>query len=212
MAKLGMAVRILGIAIVVPLSPTWAIAALVKGAGGRVWRTGVIQGLNLLYLTVAIISLVAAVLRSGNLLSAIQADRWNLAYYLWAWFLLSRCNEIFVAFYCDATDKLGRIHSSSDLSWAKRVGLALRSYAELVINFALIYSMLGKDCWQTVAPVPKRLTDAVTYSAMTITTSGGGGFLPADWRLQLLSCYEISCGLILLVVCFTIYTSRAHVG
>ena len=50
------------------------------------------------------------------------------------------------------------------------------------------------------------VTDSLWYSASTITTSGGGGYYPNHWVGQLLSFYEVACGVILLVVCFTIYT------
>ncbi|SFO43169.1 hypothetical protein SAMN05428984_4175 [Sphingomonas sp. OK281] len=53
-----------------------------------------------------------------------------------AWYLQGRCNEIFLAFYLDAFDKL-RINGqpSSTLAWPTRVRLALNSYVELILNF-----------------------------------------------------------------------------
>ncbi len=88
--------------------------------------------------------------------------------------------------------------------------LALNSYAELILNFALIYSLIPSIWWRD--PKPSTFTDVISYSAATITTSGGLGFNPQHVWLQLLSAYEVFCGLILLVVCFTIYTSRALGG
>ncbi|WP_207901271.1 hypothetical protein [Sphingomonas sp. PP-CC-3A-396] len=126
-----------------------------------------------------------------------------------AWYLLSRCNEVFLAFYLDAFDKL-RVNQrpSSALAWPTRVRLALNSYAELVLNFAVLYAMTPADWWQCGAQRPTSFTDLLTYSALTITTSGGGGFVARHWVPQLLTVYEVMCGLMLLVVSFTIYTGR----
>lgn len=62
--------------------------------------------------------------------------------------------------------------------------------------------------WQCGTQRPSSFIDLLTYSALTITTSGGGGFVAKHWLPQLMTVYEVMCGLILLVVSFTIYTGR----
>jgi hypothetical protein len=68
--------------------------------------------------------------------------------------------------------------------------------------------MLPAAMWQDGYRI-HRFTDVLSYSATTITTSGGGGFAASHWLLQALTAYEIACGLLLLVVCFTIYVGHA---
>lgn len=117
---------------------------------------------------------------------------------------------MFLAFYLDAFDKLrSNRRPSSALAWPTRVRLALNSYAELILNFAVLYAMLPASWWMDGAQRPTSFTDLMTYSGLTITTSGGGGFVAKHWVLQLMTVYEVMCGLILLVVSFTIYTGRA---
>lgn len=156
--------------------------------------------------TVAIVAL--AMFLSGRDLSDGPATLlWPLRL-LWGWFLWSRATEVFAAFYTDAFDKLSPVKPHSTLTWSQRVRLALNSYAELVLNFALGYALLPMDAWQGCTK-PANMADLIFYSASTITTSGGGGFTPHSLTLKFLTIYEIVCGLILLVVCFAIYAGRA---
>ena len=101
--------------------------------------------------------------------------------------------------------------SQSDLTWPLRLQLALRSYVELVLDFALLYALFPGGSWKPEAG-PALFTELISYSATTITTSGAGTLVAVDPALQLLSVYEIFCGVILLVVSFTIYTSRGLGG
>lgn len=164
--------------------------------------------MNGVYLAIAA-ALVLAVLWWPLPLAELQAAGWDRSFVLFAWYPFSRCTEVFVAFMRDATHKLDPAKGSrSLLTWRGRVALALRSYLELVLDFALIYALAPSCAWQHGYAVG-RFTDVLSYSATTITTSGGGGYAAADWRLQALTAYEIACGVILLVVCFTIYVAHA---
>ena len=51
-------------------------------------------------------------------------------------------------------------------------------------------------------------TNLLTYSALRITTGGGGGFVAKHWPPQRMTVCEVMCGLILPIVSFTIYTGR----
>lgn len=196
---------ILGRVVLTLLSPTWAVADFLKRRRDRPGRTRTIVRLNRSYLIFAIGSFVTAVLSTGNGISVLQQDQPRILPLLWAWFLWSRATEVFWAFYRDAFDKLeADRRAESDLTPSKRVGLSLASYGEIVLNFSLIYCLLPASVWKD--PAPASVTDALWYSASTITTSGGGGFYPDHWVGQFLSFYEVACGVILLVVCFAIYT------
>lgn len=193
------------------LSPTRVLADRRKSKRDREGRTEVITTSNQNYLAISIVTVVivalAMFLTGHKLVDGPAALPWPLRL-LWGWFLWSRATEVLVAFYLDAFDKLSTAESSSTLSWSRRIRLALNSYAELVLNFALGYALLPVSGWHTRAQ-PANLADLLFYSASTITTSGGGGFIPDSPALKFLTIYEIACGLILLVVCFAIYAGRA---
>ena len=196
---------IVGRVALTPLSPTWALADVLKRRRDRPGRTRTIVRLNRSYLALAIASFVGVALSTRNDLSALQQDQLRILPLLWVWFLWSRATEVFWAFFKDAFDKLETDRQpASDLTPSTRVGLSLASYAEMVLNFSLIYCLVPASWWKD--PRPASVTDMGWYSASTITTSGGGGYYPEHWAIQLLSFYEVACGLILLVVCFTIYT------
>lgn len=117
----------------------------------------------------------------------------------------SRCNEVFYSFLRDAIDKLDSSPSKTGLSPKERIRLSLRSYLELVINFAIIYFLLP-DCFWKSNRGPKNIIESIYFSGVTITTLGYGDISPEKWLSQILTVYEVFCGFILLVVCFTIYT------
>lgn len=192
------------------ISPTWAVAAFLKPSNDKPRRAKVIVRLNRVYLAVAVVSTAIVFLWFGNDARPLQAHAWNLGYCAWTYFLWSRCAEVFIAFYADAIDKLARKRAASDLSGAQRVVLALNSYVELSLDYALIYGLLPATLWRDSPPAS--FTDLLWYSASTITTSGGGGFVPLHWVPQFLSTLEIFGGVILLVVCFTLYAGLASEG
>jgi len=131
------------------------------------------------------------------------------------WFLpFSRINEIFHAFIVDAIDKVSNKNSSSALTYGDRITLALRSYLELVFNFAIIYCLVSMKWFSydisdgCVCYDMGGILDALYYSGVTITTLGYGDISPNYWITQLLSVYEVFCGFILLIVSFTIYVGK----
>jgi len=126
------------------------------------------------------------------------------------WLILSRCNEIFLAFIKDAFDKLNNSHKKEFLSYKGRLNLAFISYLELILNFAILYFILYTNNIDTEAIKGiKDIVDAIYFSGTTITTLGYGDILPTQWYTKLLTTYEVICGFTLLLVSFTIYTTRA---
>lgn len=193
------------------VSPTRALAACRKSKCNAEGTTKVIVTSNHRYLaiSVATVAIVAmAMFLAGHELKDGPATLPLPIRILWGWFLWSRATEVLVAFYTDAFDKLSPTEPNSTLTPSQRVRLALNSYGELVLNFALGYALLPVSGWHA-GPQPTNIADLLFYSASTITTSGGGGFIPDDLALKFLTIYEIACGLILLVVCFAIYAGRA---
>ena len=149
-----------------------------------------------------------ALIASGTDAGLLHMLSWSIAC-AWAYFLWSRCIEVLIAFYRDALDRLKGRRTGSDLTGPWRVSLALNNYLELVIDYALLYVLLPADTWKDA---PATFTDALWISASTITTSGNAGFTPLKWPPQLLSTLEIFGGVILLVVCFTLYSGGAVIS
>lgn len=183
------------------VSPTWMLAAQLKGQKYGRDRERVIERLNRIYLTIA----VGGVCGIGALAQCNFAVP-LLVKLIYGYFLFSRCTEVFYAFLKDAIDHLNRAERQSSLTYGTRLSLALRSYLELILDFALIYTLCPRTYWKGD---PSGIIDFVYFSGVTITTTGFGDISPVHWLPKLMSIYEIFCGVTLLVVCFTIYTSRA---
>lgn len=130
-------------------------------------------------------------------------------YILWC---LSRVNEIFMAFIKDVFDKLNpRKRKKNGLEYYERIALALRSFVELVLNYAMLYYILDTyfvryGFWEGLfnQPLQDPLT-ALYFSLITIVSIGYGDYYPIHDISKLLIMYEIINGLLLLVVSFTVY-------
>lgn len=182
----------------------------------------IIRRLNWIYFVFSLISIFFLCLVSwvnqSNVYSTVLG-------WLWIGFLLSRCSEILYAFLIDAYDKVAisktETHSkpdenkkwheielgSSKIKMHHRLVLALRSYLELIINFAIVYSITPKTYWDDCSS-PDGIADSLYFSAVTITTLGYGDITPKSGFTEFLSVFEVFCGFTLIVVCFAIYLSR----
>lgn len=194
------------------LSWTFAIAEFRKAGREGASRTAVIVQMNRIYFYLSVALVVGIAVASCNAIACLQWNPTNdgiafrVATFLLGSYCLSRAIEVFYAFFRDAFDRLADKDPGSDLNGRRRIGLALTSYAEMILNFGMLLTLVPGDAWQTSnANPPTHVTDALFYSASTITTSGGGGFVPKGPIVQALTAFEIACGLILLVVCFAIY-------
>ncbi|HEX8512648.1 MAG TPA: ion channel [Allosphingosinicella sp.] len=195
-------------------SPTWGLANVLKRRSDKKQRAAMIRRLNWIYFLASLGILGLTIALTGNDLAIIRPEKYGWWTAILHYILLWRFFEISYAFLRDAFDKLEKPESSSGLRWGDRVMLAMRSYVELVSNLALIYALFPRSAWlATDLPrPPSTVTDLVWYSANVITTSGDGGYIPGNILLKLFSIGEVFCGVILLVVSFTIYTSRALGG
>lgn len=194
------------------VSWTFAIAEFRKGGRKGASRTAVIVQMNRFYFGLSLALVVGIAVASCNAIACLQWNPTNdgsafrVATFLLGSYCLSRAIEVFCAFFRDAFDRLADKDPDSDLNGRRRIGLALTSYAEMILNFGMLLTLVPGEAWQTSnANPPRHVTDALFYSASTITTSGGGGFVPKGPIVQALTAFEIACGLILLVVCFAIY-------
>lgn len=94
--------------------------------------------------------------------------------------------------------------SGRDIKNADRLILSFRSYFELIINFAIIYSLVNGIHWGEGKP-SLNIIDALYFSGVTITTLGYGDISPEHWFSQFLAVFEVLCGFSLIVVCFAVY-------
>lgn len=195
------------------LSPTWGLAEVLK-TKDKAQRARVIRRLNCVYLCSSVVITILIVALAHDQAAVFRPVGFSWRVVFLQWLLLSRFWEIGFAFLRDAQDKLRPKRASSDLHWSERVKLALRSYLELILVFGLIYALLPRGVWVNSGSTtpPDRVTDMIWYSANVVTTSGGGGYLPDSPWAKLLSAGEVLCGVILLVVSFTVYVTRALGG
>lgn len=183
-------------------SPTWMFAARMKRHTMPEQRSKTIELFNLTYLLIS----VCSVCLEAAFPFAHSVPLWYTL--TWAYFLFSRCTDVFAAFLVDAKDHLNRVAARSTLPYGTRLSLALRSYLELVLIFALLYHLTPISWWR-LGDGSSSLLDFSYFSGITITTTGYGDIVPLHEIPRLLVIYEVFCGVLLLVVCFTIYTSRA---
>ncbi|MFI5387373.1 MAG: potassium channel family protein [Fimbriimonadales bacterium] len=131
------------------------------------------------------------------------------------WLLpVSRCGEIFTAFLEDALDQLSGDRPRTTFTPPQRLGLALRSYLEVIANFAIIFFLLPASWFVRTGSSGLRpfrtAIDALYFSGTTITTLGYGDITPVHPVAQLLTLYEVLGGIALAVL--TIGTYIGQVG
>ncbi|OCH38437.1 potassium channel family protein [Vibrio cyclitrophicus] len=84
-----------------------------------------------------------------------------------------------------------------------RLVLSFRSYFELILNFAIMFSLLPASYWNVGKSLD--IIKATYFSGVTITTLGYGDVYPTQWFSQFLSVFEVLCGFTLIVICLAIY-------
>lgn len=183
----------------------------------RVWKARVLRAMNMAYrITSAILFIVTPFVYlfldrfysvfSGYFMGVISF----FAYFtliLIAWYCLSRATEVFYAFVGDAI-RIAHGHSStSALTKADRIKLALWSYISLIVDFAIIYWIFraGFITEGTHEPMFYWIGDALYFSGVTMATLGYGDIHPTLWVTKLLVIYQVACGISLLVLSFAIY-------
>jgi hypothetical protein len=131
--------------------------------------------------------------------------------YLLVWFSVSRCNEIFFAFYRDANRHLDEAPSTTTLTSGQRIQMAMRSYIGLTVNFAIIYYFVPCKCFLPCALYNRpfnNFVEALYFSGVTIATLGYGDIIPIHPVSQLLSIYEVFSGILLVVVALAVYLAN----
>lgn len=142
-------------------------------------------------------------------LSTLYTEYINYTYpilFILFYYYFSRVNEIFISFLFDVIDKLNKDYKYSFITFKDRIKLAFHSYFELIINYALMYWMIYFN-FGLFNLTDLQLTDFLYYSGVTIATLGYGDIYSLHFVPQFLSVYEVFNGMLLIIVCFTIYVS-----
>lgn len=190
------------------IAPSLFVSDYYKGlATSKSDRGKRVKKLNKFYLRVSIgltvmISLVDLFTSSIGVMGPLW---WGICIYG-----ISRCNEILMAFVRDVFDKLNtKRRDKNGLEYFERIQLALRSYIELVLHYALLYYIM--DTYIIKVPlfnqVMNHLWDAIYFSVITIVSIGYGDIYPVHPLSKGLVMYEVINGMLLLAVSFTVYVN-----
>lgn len=190
-------------------SPTYLYADYKKKTLNEKEKKNFISKKNKQYLFFSLVTFL--VFLFFNIFSQIQVNN-NINNYikpiLFILFIsyFSRVSEIFYSFLYDVLEKLNSSYKFSFFNFKERIKLAFNSYIELIVNYTLmywiIYSNFGLFNKENLS-----LINLLYYSCVTITTLGYGDIFSTNEFVQLLSVYEVFNGMLLVIVCFTIYIS-----
>lgn len=187
------------------ISPTLYVSdCYKKSAKDSIQRGKRVRRINKIYLTLSILFLLSIAILSKLPYNSIL----NTAIVILPIYLISRCNEIFMAFVKDAFDKLNPAkREENGLKYHERIQLALRSYTELIINYALLYYIFDRSIGSLFNRPMLSLLDSIYFSVITIATIGYGDYYPIHNLSKILVMYEVISGTLLLVVSFTVYVN-----
>lgn len=186
------------------ISDTYKMRAIsLKDRGRRVRR------LNKIYLTISILLYIIVNLMCIQLKDTVWEKTLLIFIPIWT---LSRANEIFMAFIKDVFDKLDlKRRTKNGLEYYERIYMALRSFVELTIHYAILYFLLDTYYIQygfKASLFNQGLEEPFTalyFSLMTIASIGYGDYYPVHPLSRGLVMYEVITGFLLLAVSFTVY-------
>jgi len=132
-------------------------------------------------------------------------------------FLTIKIVEITYAFINDFKQQSNNEEPTTKLSSTERIELAIYSYFEVIINFAVINfsfttiygsGLKPSDC--ASSEIFTTFYDFLYYSGVTITTLGYGDLTPINPILKLLSVAEVLVGFVLVLLAIGIYMSKKN--
>lgn len=119
-------------------------------------------------------------------------------------YCVSRGNEVLVAFCKDSIRVIKGDNPSSSLTTSDRIMLAIHSYICIIIDFAVIYRLLGGKHIDGVM----NIFDALYFSVITIATVGYGDLKPETYFGKYFAAFEVFCGMSLVVLTLATYLSQ----
>jgi voltage-gated potassium channel len=116
---------------------------------------------------------------------------------------ISRNIEIPFAFLSDAVDKL-KTGSGNTIGYAERIELSILVYFEILLNYALIYTLLSDVNWEP--EVELSMLQSIYFSVITLTTLGYGDICPTENLSRILCVFEVMTSMIIIVISVAIYS------
>jgi len=195
------------------LSPTYSIAKILNNVDNFDKHSKRIKFLNTFYLSFSMFIFLILYLFFNQDKSSSYIK--GIAMLIMGYYCFSRVNEIFIAFLHDSIDKIKcKRNDRKGLKYYERVRLAFGSYIELILDYGIIYYILNSSLFHFLLNRNEifnkktlSIIDTIYYSGVTITTLGYGDFLPVHPICKIFSVYEVINGMLLIVVCFTVYVS-----
>lgn len=184
------------------LSPTWVIADSVKEQVGRT------RFLRLWRWCFFCLAIGTCVLLFFAKVEPIEFDLrskvdYVLAAYLWL-IPFSRANELWLGFGRDAFAQLRHETPHTPADRPERIKLLMRSYGEAVLDFAIMYFLVPRSCFEPKVAFGD-IVDAVYFSGTTITTLGFGDITPVCPLSKLLVLLEVFTGFVLVILALGAY-------
>jgi hypothetical protein len=130
------------------------------------------------------------------------------AYAIFGYFAFARVNELLAAFYGDSLDRVMQEEPRLPLTKSERINLLATGYVENIVLFGIIHlavqALTGKCSYS------KQFLDAADstyFSAMTITTTGFGDYVPVALLSRMTTMYEAVIGIVFLALGLSSYLS-----
>ncbi len=184
------------------LSPSLAIASYLKHRRILISATRLCCWNTVFHLLAAIFvtTTVFAHCRHFNL------PTWT--YWLFAVLALSRINELVLAFYGDALDRVNHETPRLALKPSQRVNLLGVGYLETLVQFGILHLAIQSIVSPTAYNQPfLDSLDSIYFSGITLTTTGYGDLYPVHTAARYLTLYEAIIGIVFLALALSVYLS-----
>ncbi len=200
------------------LSTTRLIAKILNRTDDVKKHSNIVKNFNFTYLSLTIFIVLFFISDDYFKLLSIPGSIMQLIYLISFFYSFSRVNEVFFAFLIDASEKLKKKEQENQdaLKYYERINLALKSYFELILDYGIIFYVLSKGTFQPLTGCKEAfiksfdgIIDAIYFSGVTITTLGYGDWAPNCFLAKFFCLYSVANGMLLIIVCFTVYVSLA---
>ncbi|NFP92062.1 hypothetical protein [Clostridium sporogenes] len=146
----------------------------------------------------------------------------KLNFYLYGlilYYCVSRINHVLITYTIDIKDKLTDLEESSYINSnetstsnirLRRITLAVRSYINVVLDFASVYFIINNYFNFDINMFSEKfesIMDAIYFSFTNIFTSSYNGPMPLNIFIKYLTIYEVLIGMIIIIFNLAIYMS-----
>lgn len=129
--------------------------------------------------------------------------------YIFLIYSFSRINDLFIAFFIDAKEKLNEESKHIEgTRYSRKIELAVKSYFSLIIDYSSIYYILNNILSDGNTFFDKyfnSILDSLYFSAATITSLGDSTIEIKNILIKGLSIYEVFFGMVIVIFNIVIY-------